>query len=166
MSVCDSTCRPCIYHATVTGGALVCDYLLVMGRRRGCPAGKGCTERIAGKKAPSLDSRLYRLPPNPERGTPSSGASRHLPRGEATAAAGRGTGVPSSAPSGHLPPGEGRPSSALRAPSPGGRREMEEKIAEQKRRKAEWRKGWYARNKDRLMEYQREYRARKREEAL
>ena len=43
---------------------------------------------------------------------------------------------------------------------------MEEKIAEQKRRKAEWRKGWYARNKDRLMEYQREYRARKREEAL
>ena len=79
MSVCDSTCRPCIYHATVTGGMIVCDYLLVMGRRRGCEAGKNCRQRINGKKAPSLDSRLYRLPPNPERETGVPAAALRAP---------------------------------------------------------------------------------------
>ena len=142
-SVCDESCRHCIFHATVTGGMIVCDYLLVMGRRRGCEAGANCRQRINGKKAPSLDSRLYRLPPNPERGTGRIATAPEGPRNDG----GRGTGA--QAP----PPLRGAPS--RRGPTD----------EEQKRRKAEWRRGWYARNKDRLMEYQREYRARKREEA-
>jgi len=154
-SVCDESCRNCIFHATVTGGMIVCDYLLVMGHRRGCEAGKNCRQRINGKKAPSLDSRLYRLPPNPERetGVPAA-ALRAIASGDGMAAA---AGDPSSAPSGHLPQGEGK----TMEPSPSGK---EEKAAERKRRKAEYQKRWAAKNRERLLEYQRQYRARKRGE--
>lgn len=45
MSVCDSTCRGCRFHATSVsnvGGAGSCDYILINGHRRGCPAGNRC----------------------------------------------------------------------------------------------------------------------------
>lgn len=155
-SVCDESCRHCIFHATVTGGMIVCDYLLVMGRRRGCEAGKNCTQRINGKKAPSLDSRLYRLPPNPERETGVPAAALRAPSsGEGMAAAAR-TGD------------AGSPSRCATAPSRRGPEDgenPEEKIAERKRRKAEYNKRWAAKNRERLLEYQRQYRARKKEAA-
>lgn len=141
-SVCDEICRHCIFHATVTGGMIVCDYLLVMGRRRGCEAGKNCTQRINGKKAPSLDSRLYRLPPNPEREGGNGLQRLCAPRNDG------GTGETSPPPAGGPHPISGEA----------------EKAAERKRRKAERRKIWYAKNRERMMEYQRQYRARKRGE--
>ena len=104
-----------------------------MGRRRGCPAGKDCQEKIQGPKRESLEARLYRLPPNPER--------KAAPAG--------GTGVPSSAPSGHLPPGEGKDA------------EEAARIAEKKRKKAEQHRAWVARNREHLREYQKEYRRKK-----
>ena len=94
MSICDENCRDCVFHAWM-GFRLICNFLGVMGRRRGCPAGAGCTEKIVGTARQSIEAMVYRIPPNagkePERGTgeisaaagdPSSGASRHLPPGE------------------------------------------------------------------------------------
>lgn len=60
MSVCDKTCRGCIYCAVLSGGDLTCDYLLVTHNIRGCPAGKGCERRISGKKALTIDQQIYR----------------------------------------------------------------------------------------------------------
>ncbi len=60
MSVCDKTCRSCIYSSTVSEtGPVTCDYILVTGNRRGCPAGKGCERYIKGERAPSVDQQLY-----------------------------------------------------------------------------------------------------------
>lgn len=61
MSVCDSTCRSCIYSSTVSETEPVtCDYILVTGNRRGCPAGEGCERYIKGDRAPSIDQQLYK----------------------------------------------------------------------------------------------------------
>ncbi len=61
MSVCDKTCRSCIYSSTVSETEPVtCDYILVTGNRRGCPAGKGCERYIKGARAASIDQQLYR----------------------------------------------------------------------------------------------------------
>lgn len=44
--VVDPYCNGCIYR----GNYNICDYLLVTGELRGCPAGKGCNKRSAGRK--------------------------------------------------------------------------------------------------------------------
>ena len=41
----DSYCRKCIYY-TRTGNVCTCDYIFVREKKRPCPPGKGCTERI------------------------------------------------------------------------------------------------------------------------
>lgn len=49
----DSFCRPCIYAGRnqCTKAPGTCDYYLLTGKRRPCPAGKGCTVRDTSKKA-------------------------------------------------------------------------------------------------------------------
>jgi hypothetical protein len=39
---------------------VTCDYILVTGNRRGCPAGEGCERYIKGERAPSIDQQLYK----------------------------------------------------------------------------------------------------------
>lgn len=54
--ICDLWCEGCDYlslHA-----AVYCDYLTQMGRRRPCPAGMGCTERMLRQDPPRPDRRL------------------------------------------------------------------------------------------------------------
>ncbi len=36
-------CRRCEYSGQLGGPLVVCDYLLITGHRRGCPAGRKCT---------------------------------------------------------------------------------------------------------------------------
>lgn len=62
MSVCDETCRACVYYGSA-GSYRTCDHLLITGTVRGCPAGKGCIRRTVGKKIASLDERVFQLPP-------------------------------------------------------------------------------------------------------
>lgn len=51
----DSTCRGCVYIGRILGGAEKwCDYIGATGKRRPCPAGKGCTVRLTGKRPPSI----------------------------------------------------------------------------------------------------------------
>ena len=40
----DAWCEGCEYISSA-GGYVTCDHLLITGRRRGCPPGKGCTAR-------------------------------------------------------------------------------------------------------------------------
>lgn len=158
MSVCDENCRDCVFRAWMRF-RLICNFLGVMGRRRGCPAGVGCAEKIVGEARQSLETRLYRLPPNPEK--------KAAPAG--------GTGDPSSAPSGHLtarppqaagplartdPPGEGKDAEEEKAKA-----EEAARIAEKKRKKAEQHRAWVARNREHLREYQQEYRRKAKEAA-
>lgn len=56
--LCDELCTTCAYACTITGGALVCDYLLVTGIMRGCPAGTGCDKYLPGEKIRSLSSQI------------------------------------------------------------------------------------------------------------
>lgn len=60
LSVCDKSCRGCIYCSVLSGGEETCDYILVTHNRRGCPAGKGCERRISGTKALTIDQQIYR----------------------------------------------------------------------------------------------------------
>lgn len=47
-SICDKkTCARCKY-STLLSGTLACGYILNTGRRRGCPAGQGCSKRELG----------------------------------------------------------------------------------------------------------------------
>ena len=39
----DSTCRGCVYRAGINASSMICNYYLDTGKRRPCPAGKGCT---------------------------------------------------------------------------------------------------------------------------
>ena len=56
MSVCTKYCDPCVYRKVFTGGWLpYCDYLCMVGKRRPCPAGDGCTVRVT--------RRVYRKRP-------------------------------------------------------------------------------------------------------
>lgn len=41
----DEYCRKCIFY-TRTGSVKTCDYIFMMNKKRPCPPGKGCTERI------------------------------------------------------------------------------------------------------------------------
>lgn len=49
----DNYCRPCIYSGRNqnTKNPCSCDYFLATGKRRPCPAGRGCTVRELGRKA-------------------------------------------------------------------------------------------------------------------
>ena len=44
-SVCDSYCDKCIYMGKVNGGARCCEYIIIVGKPRGCQAGSGCTAK-------------------------------------------------------------------------------------------------------------------------
>lgn len=111
MSVCDETCRPCVYHGTAAG-LITCDHLLITGERRGCPAGKGCIRRKKGRRERSIDALVYLSPPKSRRELPDK---------------------------------------------------TPEELAERKRRKNEWRKAWYARNREKLNAQRREWRKSRKE---
>ena len=47
MSVCTDYCKGCFYRKYFTARAWpYCDYLCMTGKRRPCPAGDGCTEKV------------------------------------------------------------------------------------------------------------------------
>ena len=47
MGVCTKYCDACVYRKVFTGGwHPYCDYLCMVGKRRPCPAGDGCTVRV------------------------------------------------------------------------------------------------------------------------
>lgn len=52
MSVCTKNCDGCDYRGSVSSGGSgarrTCDYILITGHRRGCPAGSKCTRRSIG----------------------------------------------------------------------------------------------------------------------
>jgi len=143
MSVCDENCRDCAYRAWM-GFRLSCKVLGVTGRRRGCPAGTGCTEKIAGEARQSIEAMVYKLPPSSlSAGMPGDG-SRCLPQppvGDSALPEGAGDGEAK------------RRKKALTA----------EEIAERKRKKAEYHRKWAARNREKVLAYQRERWRRKRE---
>ena len=74
MSLCDDTCRPCIYSGVLTEG-VCCNYILITGNRRGCPAGKGCERRVVGDRRMTIDAAIL----NPAKATAPKKAppSRH-----------------------------------------------------------------------------------------
>ena len=39
-------CKKCVYHGSHEYGNNLCDYILVVGHRRGCKAGVGCEKRV------------------------------------------------------------------------------------------------------------------------
>ena len=86
-SVCDETCRGCAYQGTA-GSTMCCDHLLITHKRRGCPAGAGCTRRKAGKKLMSLDAKVYLLPPEKTEPKPMPAAKpkRKAPEGKVSRA--------------------------------------------------------------------------------
>ena len=63
MSLCDTSCLPCVYSSAASGWICCCDYFLITRERRGCKAGKGCGRRALGTKRASPDARAYLLPP-------------------------------------------------------------------------------------------------------
>lgn len=60
VGLCPKSCRGCAYHA---GGMNTCDYILIEGHPRGCPIGKGCTKRIAGRRRRETVSLSRAHPP-------------------------------------------------------------------------------------------------------
>ena len=42
----DRYCKGCIYHVRITDTMYFCAYIFRTGKQRGCPAGKGCTEKV------------------------------------------------------------------------------------------------------------------------
>ena len=48
MGVCTKWCDACIYRKSFTSGSIpYCDYLCMTGKKRPCPAGDGCSVRVA-----------------------------------------------------------------------------------------------------------------------
>ena len=155
MSVCDKNCWDCVFRTTLSFYGIVCNFLGVMGRRRECPAGKDCEQKIAGKKRESLEARLYKMPPNPER-----------------KASSLSSGMPGIGPEAQYPKDSGGTSSPNRSGgSDLGTKEEEEKIkaeeaariAEKKRKKAEYHREWAKKNREKVLAYQRERWRKKRE---
>ncbi|MBP5729540.1 MAG: AsnC family protein [Clostridia bacterium] len=64
--VCDIKCRSCMYASTLSNMSVVCNYLLITGNRRGCPAGKGCERYIKGDHAISIDNSIRKAKPKPK----------------------------------------------------------------------------------------------------
>lgn len=51
MSICTEYCEKCIYKKSFSNGSLpYCDYYMMTGERRPCPAGDGCTVRITTRE--------------------------------------------------------------------------------------------------------------------
>lgn len=47
MSVCTANCKGCFFHKILAAlDAGYCDYICMTDRRRPCPAGDGCTEKV------------------------------------------------------------------------------------------------------------------------
>lgn len=47
MSICTANCKGCFFHKTFAAvEAGYCDYICMTGRRRPCPAGDGCAEKV------------------------------------------------------------------------------------------------------------------------
>jgi len=115
MSQCDNTCRGCIFASITSANGVLCDYILVTGNMRRCPAGAGCERRIAGHRRKSIDSLIYRGKP------------------EQTA-----------------------------EPTP---EQLAALAAERKDRKKEWRRDWYAANRESINAKRREWRRKRKEQA-
>lgn len=49
--ICDRWCRDCRYYQGRHNASRCCNYLLLEGRMRPCPAGTGCTAKAAGEAA-------------------------------------------------------------------------------------------------------------------
>ena len=49
-SVCDNTCKGCIYRQQFHESLPYCNYIMVTSKKRPCKAGKGCTVRRTGRK--------------------------------------------------------------------------------------------------------------------
>lgn len=51
----DEFCKKCRFHGygSSSSSAGTCDFLLIVGRRRGCPSGTGCTRRVVAKRTKS-----------------------------------------------------------------------------------------------------------------
>ena len=43
-------CNGCQYRGKTGSGDVTCDFMFLTGVPRGCPAGKGCTRKVTGKK--------------------------------------------------------------------------------------------------------------------
>ena len=152
MSVCDKNCWDCVFRTTLSFYGIVCNFLGVMGRRRGCPAGKDCQEKIKGKKRESLEARLYKMPPS----SSSSGMSGIGPKAQYPKDSG-GTSSPNRSRGSDLGTKDAEEEKA--------KAEEAARIAEKKRKKAEQHRAWVARNREHLREYQQEYRRKKMEAA-
>lgn len=59
---CDKYCHDCFFYGGQSEPALTCNYLLMRGKRRPCPPGKGCTvkERRGKKRRTQKDNREER----------------------------------------------------------------------------------------------------------
>lgn len=55
MDINDKHCRSCKYHGWLGNHALTCDYILIVGTSRGCPAGPGCIRYEKGERKKTLD---------------------------------------------------------------------------------------------------------------
>lgn len=58
MSVCDRTCMGCAYSSVTSMWGISCNYILVTGHRRGCPAGAKCTKRLTGSRMLTVDQLI------------------------------------------------------------------------------------------------------------
>lgn len=47
-----STCGDCYYVGHIGWKTYCCDYYLITGTRRPCPAGEDCTVKLIGKRRP------------------------------------------------------------------------------------------------------------------
>lgn len=152
MSRRDENCRDCVFRTTLNFYGIICNYLGVMGRRRGCPPGKGCLRKIRGPKRDSLDARLYKMPPS----SSSSGMSGIGPKAQYPKDSG-GTSSPNRS--------SGSDLGTKNAEEEKAKAEEAARIAEKKRKKAEWHRAWVARNREHLREYQQERRRKAKETA-
>lgn len=51
MALVDKRCKTCKYRGSIQSGqTLTCSYILITGKRRGCPAGKDCDKYEKGRK--------------------------------------------------------------------------------------------------------------------
>lgn len=66
--ICDERCRSCMYASTLSNLSVVCNYLLVTGNRRGCPAGEACERYIKGNHAITIENSIFKgAPPKPKK---------------------------------------------------------------------------------------------------
>ena len=148
MSECDRTCRPCVYHGWV-GSQITCDYILMEGRRRGCPAGEGCDKRETGKvKRMSIDARTFRLAPGAGLPPPMIAATAIMPKREVASrvlGSAAAAGTADSRREDHPPQpaeGAGNRSKMRKKPAEETPEERERRLAKERER--------YARNKEKI----------------